>query len=91
MLIGRVVFEPILRDLRQSEAVPTLLLDALGWLLQVVHPYNALLFGILAVLSILQLRMMNQGGGPGWGPPQPRQPWESDPDFWKKGKNNPWS
>jgi hypothetical protein len=58
-----------------------LVLDVGEWLLRVVHPWNAILFGLLAVNSYMQLRAL--------GPPPP--PWQSDPDWWKKGHRDPWN
>jgi stage IV sporulation protein FB len=89
MLLGGKVFPPLLiRIYRWTES--TTLLEAGLWVLRIVHPVNAVLFGLLAALSYLQLRQLGGGGGPGCGPPQPRQPWQSDPDWWKKGRRSPW-
>ena len=66
-----------------------LVLDAGFWLLRVVHPVNAILFGLLGVMAYLQLKALSGGGGPGWRPPERREPWQMDPDYWKTGRS-PW-
>src|SRR5262245_46870554 len=60
MLLGGNIAGPLLNRLYEwTESY--LLVDAVAWMFGIVHPWNALLFGLLAVMSYLELRSLSGG------------------------------
>jgi Zn-dependent protease len=69
-------------------------LQVVDTLFRLVTPYNAIFFGVFAVIAIMELQQIGRGGGfggsrGGSGMPEDRLPWERDADWWKSGRD-PW-
>jgi stage IV sporulation protein FB len=85
MLLGDRLFPGLLAWVVQTHSV--LVLELVLIPLGIVTPWNAIFFGVFAVIAVLEMRRQSGGGGTTWTEP-PRAPWVRDPDWWKSGR--PW-
>jgi stage IV sporulation protein FB len=97
VLVGGRFLEPIVEWVAVN--APTDLVRWVGFRLvdtvfSLVTPYNAIFFGVFAVIAIMEMQQLGGGGGVGgsrgrYGTPEERLPWERDADWWKTGRD-PW-
>jgi stage IV sporulation protein FB len=97
VLVGKRFEDPLdewVVEHAPSDLLRWVVLQLLDTLFSLVTPYNAIFFGVFAVVAIMEMQRLGGGGGSGgsrggYGTSEERLPWERDADWWKSGRD-PW-
>jgi stage IV sporulation protein FB len=95
ILVGDRFYDPLeewVAVQAPTELVRWIGLQLVDTVFSLVTPYNAIFFGVFAVIAIMEMQQLGGGGfggSRGGGMREDRLPWERDADWWKTGRD-PW-